>query len=144
MARIDHIGIAVESIKAAARLYTEGLGLSLERTETVAEQGVKVAFLPMGGSRLELLEPIGEEGPIARFLEKRGEGIHHICLQVDDIVDAMARLREAGARLVNQEPSLGAGGDLVVFVHPRSANGVLLELSQKTRSPSQKGNRDAR
>ena len=144
MARIDHIGIAVKSIGAAARLYTEGLGLTLERVETVVEQRARVGFLPVGDSELELLEAVGDEGPVGRFLEKRGEGIHHICLQVDDIVAAMARLREAGARLVTQEPTVGSGGALVAFVHPRSANGVLLELIQKIHSSSEKEDRDAR
>lgn len=144
MTRIDHIGIAVGSIEAAARLYTEGLGLTLDRLETVAEQGVRVGFLPVGDSELELLEAVGDESPVARFLEKQGEGLHHICLQVDDIVAAMARLREAGARLVTQEPTIGSGGALVAFVHPRTANGVLLELSQRVHSSSEKEERGAR
>jgi len=130
MSRIDHIGIAVKSIEEAARLYVQGLGLELARVETVSEQGVKVAFLPLGESEIELLEPLDATSTVAQFLEKRGEGLHHICVQVPDIRAAMARLREQGARLLSEEPSQGAGGSLVAFVHPRSANGVLLELCQ--------------
>ncbi|MBM3188150.1 MAG: methylmalonyl-CoA epimerase [Chloroflexi bacterium] len=130
MTQIDHIGIAVKSIEEAARLYTEGLALSLEKTETVEAQGVRVGFLPLGESEIELLEPLSDDGPVAKFLQSRGEGIHHICIRVSDIRAAMAALRQAGARLLSEEPQPGAGGCLVVFVHPRSANGVLLELSQ--------------
>lgn len=131
MSSIHHIGIAVQNIAEAAKLYTEGLGLALQHIEEVKEQGVKVGFLPLGESEIELLEPLGEDSPIARFLEKRGEGIHHICVQVPDIRQAMARLRASGARLLSDEPQPGAGGNLVVFVHPKSAHGVLLELSQE-------------
>jgi len=131
MSKIDHVGIAVKSIAEAARLYVAGLGLELERIETVSEQGVKVGFLPLGESEIELLEPLSAESAVAQFLEKRGEGLHHLCIEVPDIRAAMARLREQGARLLSEEPSQGAGGSLVAFVHPRSANGVLLELSQK-------------
>jgi len=130
MSRIDHIGIAVKSIEEAARLYVQGLGLELARVETVSEQGVKVGFLPLGESEIELLEPLEATSTVAQFLEKRGEGLHHICVQVPDIRAAMARLREMGARLLSEEPSQGAGDSLVAFVHPRSANGVLLELCQ--------------
>jgi len=130
MSRIDHIGIAVKSIEEAARLYVQGLGLELARVETVSEQGVKVGFLPLGESEIELLEPLEATSTVAQFLEKRGEGLHHICVQVPDIRAAMARLREQGARLLSEELSQGAGGSLVAFVHPRSANGVLLELCQ--------------
>ena len=131
MSKIDHVGIAVKSIAEAARLYVASLGLELERIETVSEQGVKVGFLPLGESEIELLEPLSAESTVAQFLEKRGEGLHHLCIEVPDIRAAMARLREQGARLLSEEPSLGAGGSLVAFIHPRSANGVLLELSQK-------------
>jgi len=133
MSKIDHVGIAVKNIEEAARLYVQGLGLELERVETVSEQGVKVGFFPLGESEIELLEPLSEASTVAQFLEKRGEGLHHICIQVPDIRAAMARLRGQGARLLSEEPSPGAGGSLVAFVHPRSANGVLLELCQRTR-----------
>jgi methylmalonyl-CoA epimerase len=130
---MDHLGIAVRSIEQAARLYVQGLGLRLERVEVVPEQGVKVGFLPLGEVEIEFLEPLSAESAVARFLEKRGEGLHHLCIEVPDIRAAMARLREQGARLLGEEPSPGAGGSLVVFVHPHSANGVLLELCQKRR-----------
>ncbi len=130
MTTIDHIGIAVHDIQAAARLYTEGLGLSLDHIEDVTAQGVRAASITVGESSIELLEPLGEQSPIAGFLEKRGEGIHHISLRVADIRAAMAALKAQGARLLQEEPVRGVGGALVAFVHPRSANGVLLELSQ--------------
>ena len=129
--RIDHIGIAVKSIEQAARLYVEGLGLRLERIEAVSGQGVKVGFLPVGESELELLEPLSAESTVAQFIEKRGEGIHHLCLEVEDIVSAMDHLRAQGAVLLSEEPVVGAGGAWVAFVHPRSTHGLLLELSQK-------------
>jgi methylmalonyl-CoA/ethylmalonyl-CoA epimerase len=130
MTTIDHIGIAVHDIQAAARLYTEGLGLSLDHIEDVTAQGVRAASITVGESTIELLEPLGEQSPIAGFLEKRGEGIHHISLRVADIRAAMAALKAQGARLLQEEPVRGMGGAWVAFVHPRSANGVLLELSQ--------------
>jgi methylmalonyl-CoA/ethylmalonyl-CoA epimerase len=130
MTTIDHIGIAVHDIQAAARLYTEGLGLPLGHIEDVVTQGVRAASISVGESTIELLEPLGEESPISGFLEKRGEGIHHVCLRVTDIRAAMATLKAQGARLLQEEPVRGMGGALVAFVHPRSANGVLLELSQ--------------
>lgn len=131
MARIDHIGIAVRDINQAARLYVEGLGLALTDIETLPQQGVAVGFIPLGDSELELLEPLSDDTAVGRFLERRGEGLHHICIEVEDIQAAMAQLRELGARLLSQEPQKGARGHLVAFVHPRSANGVLLELSQR-------------
>ena len=131
MRRIDHIGIAVRSIDDATRLYAEGLGLPCIHVETVEAQGVKVGFIPVGESEIELLEPLGAESPVARFLEKRGEGIHHICIEVEDIGAAMGQLKAQGLRLLSDAPQPGAGGALVAFVHPASANGVLLEISQK-------------
>jgi methylmalonyl-CoA/ethylmalonyl-CoA epimerase len=126
---LDHLGIAVASLDEGARFY-RALGLELEGVEEVAEQGVRVAFLPVGDSRLELLEPTGEESPIAKHLERRGPGLHHICLRVDDIRAAMASLAEQGYRLLSDEPQVGAHDCLVCFVHPKSTGGVLLELSQ--------------
>jgi methylmalonyl-CoA/ethylmalonyl-CoA epimerase len=128
---LDHIGIAVESIAAGRALY-EALGLAVEGEEIVPGQGVRVAFLPVGDSRLELLEPTAPDSPIARYLQKRGPGLHHICLRVTDIRRSMADLRDRGYELLSEEPQSGAHGCLVVFVHPRSAGGVLLELSQYT------------
>ena len=126
---LDHIGIAVESIAGSRRLY-EALGLAVEGEEEVPAQGVRVAFLPVGDGRLELLEPTTPDSPIARHLEKRGPGLHHICLRVRDIRQSMAELRERGFELLTHEPQPGAHGCLVAFVHPRSTGGVLLELSQ--------------
>jgi lactoylglutathione lyase/methylmalonyl-CoA/ethylmalonyl-CoA epimerase len=129
--RIDHIGIAVKSMAEAARFYIEGLGLPCTHVETVEAQGVRVGFIPVGDSEIELLEPLDGESPVGRFLAKRGEGIHHICIQVEDIGAAMAQLKAQGARLLSDAPQSGAGGALVAFVHPASANGVLLEITQK-------------
>jgi methylmalonyl-CoA/ethylmalonyl-CoA epimerase len=126
---LDHIGIAVESIAEGRRLY-EALGLAVEGEENVAGQGVRVAFLPVGDGRLELLEPTTPDSPIARHLEKRGPGLHHICLKVADIHRSMADLRDRGYQFLSEDPQPGAHGCLVAFVHPRSTGGVLLELSQ--------------
>lgn len=127
--RIDHIGIAVPSLAGGLGFY-EALGLSCSGRETVASQQVEVAFVEVGESRIELLEPTGPDSPIARFLEKRGQGIHHICFRVDDIERRLAGLKAAGVRLINEEPVPGADGCRVAFVHPASAGGVLVELSQ--------------
>ena len=126
---LDHIGIAVESLAKGVEFY-EALGLDLEGVEEVTEQGVKVGFLPVGDTRLELLEPTGPSSPIAKHLERRGPGLHHVCLQVDDISGTMAALAQRGYRLLSDEPQAGAHGCMVCFVHPKSTGGVLLELSQ--------------
>jgi methylmalonyl-CoA/ethylmalonyl-CoA epimerase len=126
---LDHIGIAVESIDENIEFY-KALGLEVEGYDEVPEQGVRVAFLPVGDSRLELLEPTGPTTPIARHLERRGPGLHHICLRVPDIRAAMVRLADQGHTLLSEEPQIGAHGCLVCFVHPKSTGGVLLELSQ--------------
>jgi methylmalonyl-CoA/ethylmalonyl-CoA epimerase len=131
--KLDHIGIAVASLVEGAAFY-RALGLELEGVEEVPEQGVKVGFLPVGDTRLELLEALGPDSPIARHVEKRGPGMHHLCVAVDDIRAAMDRLREQGYRLLSEEPQPGAHGALVCFVHPKSSGGVLLELSQPTHS----------
>lgn len=129
MTKLDHIGIAVKSLDAA-RIY-ESLGLRVEHVETVETQKVKTAFLSVGDANLELLEPTSEDSPIAKFIEKRGEGIHHICLRVDDIESHLARLKAEGYRLVNEAPVPGAHGCRVAFLHPSAGNGVLIELSEK-------------
>jgi methylmalonyl-CoA/ethylmalonyl-CoA epimerase len=129
--KIDHIGIATRGIDEAATFWRETLGLEMIETEDIAEQKVRVAMLPIGESRIELLEATSEDSPISRFLEKRGPGIHHIAVRVDDIRAALASLRAKGARLIDEEPRRGAGGCLVAFVHPSSTGGVLLELVQK-------------
>ncbi|HEX4961428.1 MAG TPA: methylmalonyl-CoA epimerase [Thermoanaerobaculia bacterium] len=127
--RIDHVGIAVRSIAEARRAY-EALGLTVEGIEEVPHEGVRVAFLQCGESRIELLEPMNEDSTIAKFLEKRGPGLHHLCLASDDVRGDDARLREKGFQVLRPEPTRGAGGCWVQFVHPKSTGGVLLELSE--------------
>ena len=124
---LDHIGIAVRSLDSA-KIY-EDLGLTIEHVETVETQRVKTAFLSVGDSNLELLEPTSPDSPIAKFIEKRGEGIHHICLRVDDLEAHLERLKAAGYRLINEAPVPGAHGCRVAFLHPSAGNGVLIELS---------------
>jgi methylmalonyl-CoA epimerase len=128
--RIDHLGIAVRSLETALKFYEGVLGMSGSQRETVAAEKVNVVMLPLGGPRLELLEPTEPDSPVGRFLDKRGEGLHHVALLVTDLEAAVERLRSAGARLVN-EPRRGAGGQLHVFVHPASTGGVVLELIQE-------------
>ena len=128
-ATLDHIGIAVRSLDAA-KIY-ESLGLTVDHVETVDTQKVRTAFLSVGDSNLELLEPAGDDSPIAKFIEKRGEGIHHICFRVDDIEVQLAKLKAEGYRLVNESPVPGAHGCRVAFLHPSAGNGVLIELSEK-------------
>jgi methylmalonyl-CoA/ethylmalonyl-CoA epimerase len=128
--KVDHIGIAVRSIEEARRLY-EALGLFVEEIEEVPQEGVRVAFLQCGETRIELLEPMENDSPIAAFLERRGPGLHHICLESDDVVADDGRLREKGYQVLRPEPTGGAGGKRVQFVHPKSAGGVLLELAQE-------------
>ncbi len=127
--RLDHIGIAVRSLQSA-KTY-EDLGLTIDHVETVETQRVKTAFLSVGDSNLELLEPTSPDSPIAKFIEKRGEGIHHICLRVDDIEAHLERLKGKGYRLINEAPVPGAHGCRVAFLHPSAGNGVLIELSEK-------------
>jgi methylmalonyl-CoA epimerase len=126
--KIEHIGIATPRLEEALRFWRDALGLEVAHTEVVEEQGVRVAMLPAGEPRIELLEPTGPASPVAKFLEKRGPGIHHVAVRVPDIRAVLARLREGGARLIDETPRVGAEGCLVAFVHPTSAGGVLLEL----------------
>jgi methylmalonyl-CoA epimerase len=128
--KINHLGIATKRIDEALRFWENALGLKNVHTEVVEDQKVRVAMLPLGESRIELLEPTSEDSPISKFLEKRGGGIHHIAVEVDDIVAVLAELRGKGMRLIDEVPRTGAEGCLVAFVHPASANGVLLELVQ--------------
>jgi methylmalonyl-CoA/ethylmalonyl-CoA epimerase len=128
--KLDHIGIATRQIDEAMDLWRNTLGLGLEHTEEIAEQGVRVSMLSLGETQLELLEPLSDDSPVGRFLEKRGPGIHHIAIRVDDIRAELAKLKTNGARLIDETPRVGAGGCLVAFVHPSSAGGVLLELVQ--------------
>lgn len=127
--KIDHVGIAVRSIAEARGLY-EAMGLTVEAIEEVPHEGVRVAMIVCGESRIELLEAMNDESPIARFLARRGPGIHHLCLGSDDVRGDDARLREKGYEVLRPEPTRGAGGCWVQFVHPKSAGGVLLELSE--------------
>src|SRR5215210_4678222 len=126
--RIEHIGIATHRLDEALAFWRDALGLEVVHTEEVAEQGVRVAMLPVGEPRVELLEPTRTDSPVAKFLAKRGPGVHHIAVRVDDIRAALARLKTQGARLIDETPRVGAEGCLVAFVHPASAGGVLLEL----------------
>ncbi len=126
---LDHIGIAVRSIDAAT-IYA-ALGLSIDHLEVVESQGVKTAFVPAGDSNLELLEPLSPDSPVAKFIDKRGEGIHHICFRVDDLQSHLQRLQRQGFRLINEAPVPGAHGCRVAFLHPAAGNGVLIELSEK-------------
>ncbi len=128
--RIDHVGIAVRSIDDGRRFY-EALGLEVETIEDVAQEGVRVAIIPCGESRIELIESLSEDSPISRFLAKRGPGLHHICFATTEIAADDRRLREAGLKVLRPEPTRGAGGCWVQFVHPGSADGVLVELSEQ-------------
>ena len=127
---LDHIGIAVRSI-TETKIY-EALGLDVDHVETVETQDVKTAFLSVGDSHLELLEPLSPQSTVAKFIEKRGEGIHHICFRVDNLGEHLRRLQAQGFRLINEAPVPGAHGCRVAFLHPAAGNGVLIELSEKT------------
>lgn len=128
--RIDHIGIAIADVDAAKRLYEDVLGLTLTRTEEVAEQGVRTFFYPIAGVKLELLESITPDGPIARFLEKRGAGIQHLAVEVGDIEAAIAEMKAKGIRMLDETPRKGVEDTRIAFVHPKDTHGVLLELVQ--------------
>ena len=128
--KIDHIGIATKSIEEGLEVWRDVLGLKVDSTEEVTEQGVKVCMLAVGDTHVELLEPLSAETTVGKFLAKRGPGIHHIAIEVADIHASLAELKNKGARLIDESPRMGAGGCLVAFVHPASVNGVLLELVQ--------------
>lgn len=127
MFQIDHLGIAVKSLAAAKSIY-EKLGLTISHEETVPQEKVRVVMVPVGESRLELMEATSDDSTIAKFIAKRGEGLHHVCLRVSDLAATVARLKQNGVRLVSEEIRTGAGGHRYIFVHPQSAGGVLLEL----------------
>lgn len=129
--QIDHIGIAVRSLEAALPLYRDLLGMAFEGEDTVEEQGVRVAFLRIGEVHIELLEPTRPDSPVARFLETRGEGIHHIAMKTGDLEGARARVAGAGVRLLSEQALDGAHGKLISFLHPKDCGGVLLELTQR-------------
>jgi len=127
--KIDHIGIAVRDIQNSLKFYRDILGLEFNGTEELKDRGLQVAFLQIGESEIELLKPISEDSTIYKFIEKKGEGIHHIALEVDDLDDKVDEIKESGAKIIGK-PSSGAGGKKIVFIHPKSTSGVLMELCQ--------------
>ncbi|WP_066372437.1 methylmalonyl-CoA epimerase [Neobacillus fumarioli] len=129
--KVDHIGIAVKSLEAALPFYTDVLGLPLVRIEEVESQKVRVAFIEAGQTKLELLEPVSNESAVAKFIEKRGEGIHHVALGVESIEARISEMQERGIRMIDETPRPGAGGAQIAFMHPKSALGVLFELCEK-------------
>lgn len=129
--KIDHIGIAVKDMAAAKNFYEQVLGLKVTDEEVVEEQKVKVAFIPTGDSEVELLESTTPDGPIARFIEKNGEGIQHIAFRVDNLEEKLAELKAAGVRLIDEKPRRGAGGAKIAFLHPKSTFGTLVELCER-------------
>lgn len=135
MEKVDHIGIAVKSIEASLPFYTEMLALTLIKTETVKNQGVAVAFIDAGNVKLELLEPLNDDSPIAKFIEKKGEGIHHIAFKVEGIDQRITELKEEGIRFISDHPKPGAGGANVAFMHPAQAHGVLYEICDHSSLP---------
>jgi methylmalonyl-CoA/ethylmalonyl-CoA epimerase len=128
---IDHIGVAVKTIEQAGKFYTDVLGLKIMDIENVADQKVNVAFLPVTDSEVELIESTHEDGPVAKFIEARGEGIQHIAFRVENIEEALAELKAKGVRLIDQQPRKGAGGAKIAFIHPKETNGVLVEICER-------------
>lgn len=126
--KINHIAILVDDLEAPLNFWRDGLGLTLSGLQDVPAEQAQIAFLPVGDSEVELVKPTNMDSGLGRFLEKRGPGMHHICLEVDDIAAMLARLKEKGIQLINEEPRTGAGGRKYAFVHPKSANGVMVEL----------------
>ena len=129
--KVDHIGIAVKDMEQAKKFYTEVLGMTAMGEEVVEEQKVKVCFIPCGDSEVELLESTSPDGPVAKFIEKNGEGIQHIAFKVDNIEAALTALKEEGVRLIDEKPRYGAGGASIAFMHPKATGGILLELSER-------------
>ena len=129
--RVDHIGIAVKDLEAAKKFYEEVLGLKSAGDEVVEEQKVRVCFFPCGDSELELLESTSPDGPIAKHIERSGEGIQHVALRVDNIENALATLKEKGVRLIDEKPRYGAGAASIAFIHPQATGGILMELSER-------------
>jgi methylmalonyl-CoA/ethylmalonyl-CoA epimerase len=128
---VDHIGIAVKSIDDALAFWQSALGVKCTGVEEVEEQKVKTAFLPIGDTEIELLEATSDESPVAKFIEKKGEGIHHLAIRVENLEAALAELKEKGIRLIDETPRYGAGGAKIAFVHPKSTGGILLEISER-------------
>ena len=129
--KIDHLGIAVNSIEKGKNFWADVLGLSFEGTETVEAQKVTTAFLPVGESEVELLESTAPDGPVAKFIEKKGEGIQHVAFRVDNIEAALAELKAKGIQLIDEKPRMGAGGAKIAFLHPKATSGVLVELCER-------------
>lgn len=129
--KVDHIGIAVQNLEETLQFYTETLGIELHGTEIVEEQKVKVAFLPVGDTEIELLESTEPDGPITKFIEKKGEGIQHIALRVDNIEVAIEEMKAKGVKMIDEKPRYGAGGAKIAFCHPKSTKGVLVELTER-------------
>lgn len=130
LTKINHIGIAVKSLEESLPFYRDNLGMSFAGIEVVEEQKVRVAMLQIGESKIELLEPIAEDSPVARFIEKNGQGIHHVAYEVEDVEAAIAKLAEEGVRMIDQKPRCGAHDTRIAFLHPKSSGGVLTELCQ--------------
>jgi methylmalonyl-CoA/ethylmalonyl-CoA epimerase len=129
---IDHIGIAVKTIEQAGKFYTDMLGLMITNIENVADQKVNVAFLPITDTEVELLESTHPDGPVAKYIESRGEGVQHIAFRVENIEEALAELKAKGVRLIDEKPRKGAGGAKIAFIHPKETNGVLVEICERT------------
>ncbi len=129
--KIDHVGIAVNSIDDGKSFWSDILGLDFEGTETVSEQKVTTAFFPVGESEVELLQSTAPDGPVAKYIEKRGQGIQHVAFRVEDIDATLAELKEKGIKLIDQQPRIGAGGAKIAFLHPKATNGVLVEICQR-------------
>ena len=129
--KIDHLGIAVKSIDEGKQFWTDVLGLEIEGSETVESQKVTTAFFPVGESEVELLESTAPDGPIAKYLEKKGEGIQHIAFRVENIEEALSELKEKGVKLIDEKPRIGAGGAKIAFLHPKATRGVLVELCER-------------
>ncbi len=128
--KVDHIGIAVKDMERAKEIF-RNLGLEVESEEVVEDQKVRVAFIPVGDARMELLEPTAPDSPVARFIEKRGEGVHHVALGVEDVEAVLEKLKTKGVKLIDERPRVGAHGTLIAFLHPKSTGGILLELCQE-------------
>lgn len=129
--KIDHVGIAVADLEKALAFYRDQLGLDFKGTEVVEEQKVRVAFFPVGESKIELLEPTDPAGPVGKFIEKKGEGVHHLSFRVSDLENKLKELKEKGVALIDEQPRYGAGGAKIAFLHPKSTGGVLIELCER-------------
>jgi len=130
--KIDHIGVAVKSIDDAKKFFVDKLGMNLDNLEDVVEQKVRVGFMPVGDSELELLESTAPDGPVAKYIDKNGEGVQHVAFRVENIEEAIKELKEKGVRMINEEPRQGAGGNKIAFIHPKETFGILVEICERT------------